>query len=451
MINDSKIDLVMHSMHLTKAPILVWVDFAYTKHLEVLPERLLDPCKLDLDRMNFSLVDHIRESDFNLMETLVNPREVLEAGFFASSRDVLLRYQKLFHEVHQTVFHDNNITDDDIHVVLQCIKQQPDLFHLHYQGHWLQSLKHFQIQEIRENGELERSGVLRTRAPPRNASVYVELCGGIGNQLFQIATAYAASRRTNTRLYLLQTPNYDKRQGSLPNKYANSLYRKLKIVQSLEKPHVLVQEKQWTYSDIMPDVTNVLSQKTDVLLKGYFQSEDYFIKHKQEIRELFSPEEGSIAFLEKQEENVFAMFPELHRAHDYCLIHVRRGDYITYAYEHNPCDMNYFNQAMSVMSKERYYITSDDLEWCKQNFIGDKYRFFEIKDDLTQLFAMTLFKNYIISNSSYAWWGSYLSIYPKSFIIAPSLWIGGPNASFDSYSSIYRKEMLVISRLVKTS
>lgn len=177
LINNSKIDIVVHATNLTKADIMVWCDFGLIKNENVLPKKLLDPDKLDTSKITFSLVDHIKDNDFNIMETLIKPREVLEAGFFASSKSVLIKYQKLFHKVHQS-FHDMNIVDDDIHVILQCIYQYPDMFNLVYQGGWLKSLKYFQLED-----------------GPKQFIV-VEMCGGIGNQLFQICTAYAAAKNS---------------------------------------------------------------------------------------------------------------------------------------------------------------------------------------------------------------------------------------------------------------
>ena len=57
--------------------------------------------------------------------------------------------------------------------------------------------------------------------------------------------------------------------------------------------------------------------------------------------------------------------------------------------------------------------------------------------------------DYIIANSSYHWWGSFLSIYDRCKIFAPDLWIGGRNANFDDYKDIYRDDMTIIKRIVE--
>ena len=111
--------------------------------------------------------------------------------------------------------------------------------------------------------------------------------------------------------------------------------------------------------------------------------------------------------------------------------------------------MIYYNAAMKSMTAERYYILTDDFEWAKRNFIGEQFRFLEISDDLHQLLASTLFDKYIISNSTFYWWGSFLSIYDNPRIIAPDKWIHGAKASKDTYWSIYRDSMEILERPIE--
>ena len=63
--------------------------------------------------------------------------------------------------------------------------------------------------------------------------------------------------------------------------------------------------------------------------------------------------------------------------------------------------MTFYNEALKRMKKQKYYIISDDIQWCKDNFIGDKFVFMNIKEDKYMLLTMALFKNYIMSNSTF--------------------------------------------------
>ena len=112
--------------------------------------------------------------------------------------------------------------------------------------------------------------------------------------------------------------------------------------------------------------------------------------------------------------------------------------------------MDYYNKAINLFPKKMtYYVMSDDLEWCKKNFINSldeqrEFVFLNIKDDLEALLVITLFQNYIIANSTFHWWGSYLSLYPNPKIIAPDKWLNEKG-----YESIYTDEMFIINRIIE--
>lgn len=277
-----------------------------------------------------------------------------------------------------------------------------------------------------------------------------KLKGGVGNQLFQIALAYATAREHNAKL-VFQRMQFDGcRQGSHPSKYYTNLFQKLTFVNDLPI-QVQINERQWTAYPVEEEVNAALSRgATSLAFDGYWQTGFYFYKYAEEIKQLFTPIGGIVAYLEKHSD-LFSKFPELKDPHDFCFIGVRRGDYITHAHFHNPCGMTYYTNAMNAMNKSRYYILSDDIAWCKENFKGNQFRFFEMEDDLLQLFASTLFPHYIISNSSFYWWGSYLSLYSNPKVIAPDKWMFGPDVTMDKYYSIYRQDMHVLQRPIETA
>lgn len=277
--------------------------------------------------------------------------------------------------------------------------------------------------------------------------VTAELQGGIGNQMFQISIAYAISKKLNYNLKFQNNQFKGCRQGRHPSTYYSNIFQPLKLT-DIPNSDCIVNEKSWQSYQVMQQI-NELSKDTIpkcICLKGYYQSDYIWREYAKEIKELFTPDGGIIEFL-KNNSDVIELYPELAENHDYAFLGIRRGDYITYPECHNPCGMTYYNKALSEMKKDRYYIITDDWVWAKAHFQGPKYRFVELKEDHIMLLTMALFKNYIISNSTFYWWGSFLSIYDNPKIIAPDKWIlrGGK----ETYWSIYREDMQVIERPIE--
>lgn len=277
--------------------------------------------------------------------------------------------------------------------------------------------------------------------------VTARLEGGLGNQLFQIATGYAFSKKLGTDFFLIQNDFGNIGQGNVASKYYDTIYKNLNFKQLSDVGALKVHaENHWHYYPIQESVEDPSLQT--IRLEGYFQSERHFADCKADLRRLFSPDLDVREYLASSTD-LEERFPELFMPHDFCYIGVRRGDYIARAACHNPCGMTYYKAAMAALPASRYYIASDDIPWCRKNFVGDQYVFLDIDDDLTLFYLGTLFPKYIISNSSFHWWISYLSIYDAARVIAPDKWIFGASAPRAAYDSIYRDDMIVLERPVE--
>lgn len=278
------------------------------------------------------------------------------------------------------------------------------------------------------------------------------LQGGIGNQLFQISAAYALSRKLNYNLLFKKNQFSGCRQGKHPSTYYSNIFQSVSFIENFPNIDLTVQEVSWSAYPLMDQVKyikkSIGDKEKSLCLNGYFQSDFNWREYSNEIKELFTPDGGVISYL-KNNTDILNKYPELETPHDFAFLGVRRGDYVTYPDVHNPCGMTYYTEALKRMNKKKYYILSDDIEWCKNKFTGDKFIFMDIKEDKNMLLTMALFKNYIISNSTFYWWGSFLSIYKNTRIIAPDKWIFG-NSPKEKYWSIYREGMEIIERPVET-
>lgn len=154
-------------------------------------------------------------------------------------------------------------------------------------------------------------------------------------------------------------------------------------------------------------------------LSGYYQSSKYWDNCQDEILNMLSFKRSIL-------EKALVLFPEI-PYQDSCAIHVRRGDYVS-NYNHMVLPYMYYHKAMQRMPAEKYYIFSDDMEWCHLTFPKmDMFEFIKVGDGekenmITEFALMTMCKRHIIANSSFSWWSAYLSGSEK--VIAPKRWFG---------------------------
>ena len=121
-------------------------------------------------------------------------------------------------------------------------------------------------------------------------------------------------------------------------------------------------------------------------------------------------------------------------------VHVRRGDYANNARTnavHGLCSDKYYAAAISHIKvhapDSHIYIFSDDPAWVRESFdtqglpftVVDLHTENEAHHDMH---LMSLCRHHIIANSSFSWWGSWLSN-DVGMKIAPRLWFVDPSMS----------------------
>jgi len=168
-------------------------------------------------------------------------------------------------------------------------------------------------------------------------------------------------------------------------------------------------EKDLSYDSSLESIPD------SVDLRGYFQTEKYFIKSESEIRKCLTFKESV-----KLSGESIVQIPETSVS-----IHVRRGDYTQFSDHHPTQKIEYYIDSMSKFEGIPKFIFSDDIEWCKESFksIGNDIFLVECDDPFTSLYLMSKCKHHIIANSSFSWWGAWLSG-SKGKVIAPSMWFG---------------------------
>ena len=108
-------------------------------------------------------------------------------------------------------------------------------------------------------------------------------------------------------------------------------------------------------------------------------------------------------------------------------LHIRRGDYVINSDNHPVCSIEYYKAALDHFDSDRNVIVfSDDPMWCHDEgtFADDRFIISENEDNRVDLCLMSLCNDFIIANSTYSWWGAWLSSNKDKKVIAPVQWFG---------------------------
>jgi hypothetical protein len=262
-------------------------------------------------------------------------------------------------------------------------------------------------------------------------AVTVRLSGGLGNQLFQYASARAMSLNMGAPLQLDVSfyrkgrhRNYELEQFPIQATVCSAATSRIGAAwtrfRSLWKRESLFREASFRYDPAIHEC------KLPVTLEGYFQSARYFETCANVIRS-----ELAIPDLRTDESHRWAQRIQQCRS---IIVHVRRGDYLTNKNAMQTfaaCDMVYYRQALdSIENADCAFVFSDDIPWCKEHlprsrsmeFIGDG----SPRSGIEDLKLMSLGHHHIIANSSFSWWGAWLAGPSKGMTIAPKTWFVDP-------------------------
>jgi hypothetical protein len=243
-------------------------------------------------------------------------------------------------------------------------------------------------------------------------TVTSKLMGGLGNQMFQISTAYAYGKKFELDIKFDFNHCFTPLQGNPSSKYANNFFSNLTsfiIDQNFLKDYVVFNENNKNFEEIPYFGSNVL-------LSGYFQNKNYFLTYEDEIKNLFK-------FSEESNEKVNNFINKL-KNKETTSIHVRRGDYLNFPNIHPTCDKEYYQKTMEKFIDVNFIIVSDDINWCKENIKGDNIFYSDFTDEIDDLNLLKKCDNNIIANSTFSWWGAFLNENKKKKIFAPKTWFG---------------------------
>jgi hypothetical protein len=279
--------------------------------------------------------------------------------------------------------------------------------------------------------------------------IYVQLAGGLGNQMFQYAAARSLAARHSTELVLdvsaFPFDIYDRR-------YALGAFRISASLQGdpARRPSLLavprVRAVVWrVHRRVLPYLRHrIVTHKTHafdvdvtrapdgVFLRGDFQSERYFSDIATTIRhefQLVAPPNAANA----------RMLDRIRESEAVC-VHFRVGHHDGNARQTNQrmgmTPLSYYEQAIdhvAAMSSGDpvLFVFADKPDWVRANV---HFRFpahiVDINDGDAgheDLRLMAACRHFVIPNSTLSWWGAWLAPYEAKVVVAPKVWFAGMN------------------------
>ena len=280
------------------------------------------------------------------------------------------------------------------------------------------------------------------------SALIARILGGLGNQLFQYAAARRLSIRRNIplKLDISAFKNYQLREYSLQHFCVDAEIAGEGELSEFTSTNAFSRMSRWldrfrTASSmrlirepfIGPYVPDLERYSGARYMSGFWQSEKYFSDVDVEIRRDFQ--------FRKPADPENSKWSDQLRSCESVSVHVRRGDYANNPATrevHGLCSLDYYRAAArhvcEIASKPEFFVFSDDPDWVERE-LGLGVRFSTMKHnprekDYEDLRLMSNCKYHIIANSTFSWWGAWLSTVEGKVVIAPRKWMA--TGAFDT-------------------
>jgi len=274
--------------------------------------------------------------------------------------------------------------------------------------------------------------------------IILKLQGGMGNQMFQYAFARSLQEKIKQNRIMLDISDFKYdilRNYSLKHFTLNDTViiddtgRYNKFYDQRVNPILKIGTKfcpnfqymifsifsiyLWDYAKYKE--IKIIRQSKNIMLHGLWQSGAYFDEISSIIADEFSVR--GEALYENQ-----LLIDSIKNCNAVC-VHVRRGDFLSTANKLSNCTNQYYEEAMKYIDTHVvypiYFIFSDDIADVMKHFsFGQRQVFFVEKNnpDYEELRLMYNCKHFIIANSTFSWWASYLAKNSNKIIVAPETW-----------------------------
>lgn len=222
----------------------------------------------------------------------------------------------------------------------------------------------------------------------------IQLGGGLGNQIFQLAFLEYATRLTRQSLHIANLKSPNTLHGG--SGYYTTIFKHWrKFYKFILKIRVVHENSKMRYQD--------WSNMSNCKLVGYFQRHEYI------------PDDfvSKLSF----DESVLARYPDISTKY---FIHIRGGDYKGNSL-HQMDLTNYYKKCLELCKGNDFVIFTNDVSYAKE--VLPDYPVIE-ENELDTLLLMSRCAGCICVNSSFSWWGAFMN--QNRPIYFPAKWWNDP-------------------------
>ncbi len=238
---------------------------------------------------------------------------------------------------------------------------------------------------------------------------------GLGNCLFQIASVYGIGKKYRQEVYYDTVVELGNKLYHLFNfNHLTTIFRN--FTRQSRAPCTDIQETEWRKVDTALLETISTNQSIHYMIRGYLEVPSYFKDSMDELRTLFSPDENSHSYLQLMYPFLFDSVSEPTVA-----VHIR-----SYKELHHPDALvtNYYREAIKKVEEHvsnPHYIVFTDYDGTTIDFLeGKNYTVIHNPFDYLDLWCMAACSHYILSQSTFSYWGWVLNPSKTKFTVVPT-------------------------------
>lgn len=263
------------------------------------------------------------------------------------------------------------------------------------------------------------------------------MVGGLGNQLFEYAMARALSISNSQKLYLnasnYRIDNLRKFELGFFNIEAYVIMEKRFIADPFGWIILFIAKHIFTLTKLsviemqsygLQDVSGIK------YARGFWQNKEYFKDIEDVLKNELTINTDRLPEISRKK--YFELKGIIEKTNSVA-IHIRRTDYLSQSNDFCVLDISYYSKAISYVIQHVhdpiFYVFSDDISWCKKQdnlfgqldvvYIDDNVDY----SDIVDFALMECCNHFIIANSTYSWWASFLGKHSSKLIVSPKCWV----------------------------